>query len=64
VQPDFLVTDDIAAGRLEAVMTAWSMPPIALNIVTPPGGHRPARVTAVIEFLARGLAGAAKSGTE
>ena len=60
VQPEFLAADDIAAGRLEAVMTDWSMPPIALNVVTtPPGGHRPARVAAVIEFLVRHLSAAA-----
>jgi DNA-binding transcriptional LysR family regulator len=58
VQPEFLVWDDLAAGRLEAVMADWSMPPIALNIVTPPGGLRPARVAAVIEFLARRLGAA------
>lgn len=58
IQPEFLVADDLAAGRLEAVMTDWSLPPIGLNLVTPPGGHRPARVTAVIEFLARRLSGA------
>ena len=58
VQPEFLVAEDVAVGRLEAVMTDWSMPPIALNIVTPPGSHRPARVAAVIEFLARCLSGA------
>jgi DNA-binding transcriptional LysR family regulator len=59
VQPEFLVADDVAAGRLEAVMTGWSMPPITLNIVTPPGGPRPARVAAVIEFLARRVSRAA-----
>jgi DNA-binding transcriptional LysR family regulator len=58
VQPEFLVWEDLAAGRLQAVMTDWSMPPIALNIVTPPSSHRPARVDAVIEFLARRLSGA------
>ena len=58
VQPEFLVSEDLAAGRLEAVMPDWSMPPIALNIVTPPGGPRPARVAAVIEFLAGRLAAA------
>jgi DNA-binding transcriptional LysR family regulator len=58
VQPEFLVWDDVEAGRLEAVMTDWSMPPIALNIVTPPGGLRPARVAAVIDFLARRLSAA------
>ena len=55
VQPEFLVWEDLAVGRLEVAMAEWSMPPIALNIVTPPGGLRPARVTAVIEFLASRL---------
>jgi DNA-binding transcriptional LysR family regulator len=55
VQPEFLVLKDVTAGRLEAVLPEWSMPPIALNIVTPPGSLRPARVSAVIEFLARRL---------
>ena len=58
VQPEFLVWEDLTAGRLESAMAEWSMPPIALNIVTPPGGHRPARVTAVIEFLADRLSAA------
>jgi DNA-binding transcriptional LysR family regulator len=55
IQPDFITWGDLAAGRLEAVMTAWSLPPIALNIVTPPGGLRPPRVTALIDFLAQRL---------
>jgi DNA-binding transcriptional LysR family regulator len=58
VQPEFLVWGDLTAGRLEAVMPDWSMPPIALNIVTPPGGLRPARIVAVIEFLTRRLSAA------
>ena len=58
VQPEFLVWEDLAAGRLEVAMADWSMPPIALNIVTPPGGHRPARVAAAIEFLAGRLSAA------
>ncbi|SED84858.1 transcriptional regulator, LysR family [Rhizobiales bacterium GAS191] len=64
VQPEFLVYDDLAAGRLEAVMTDWAPPMIALNIVTPPGGLRPARVTRLIEHLARRLSDApwAKEG--
>jgi DNA-binding transcriptional LysR family regulator len=56
VQPEFLVWDALASGRLEAVMPDWSPPPIALNIVTPPGRLRPARVRAVIAFLAARLA--------
>lgn len=59
VQPEFLVWEDLAAGRLEVVMADWSMPAIALNIVMPPGVHRPARVSVVIDFLALRLSGAA-----
>ena len=55
VQPEFMAWSDLAAGRLEALMIDWSLPPIALNIVTPPGRLRPARVSAVIDFLAQRL---------
>ncbi len=55
VQPEFLVSEDLKAGLLEVVMPDWSVPPISLNLVTPPGRHRPARVAAVIEFLAQRL---------
>lgn len=49
--PDFIVDAEIAAGRLEAVLTEWSAPPIALHLVTPPSPLRPARVELMIEFL-------------
>lgn len=58
VQPEFLVWEDLATGRLEAVMEDWSMPPITLNMITPPGGHRPARVSAVMGLLADRLSAA------
>lgn len=53
VQPDFITWKDVMDGRLEPVMTDWSLPPIALHLVTPGGGPRPARVTALLEFLTR-----------
>jgi DNA-binding transcriptional LysR family regulator len=59
LQPEFLVWRDLREGRLEAVMTDWSAPPIALNIVTPPGGPRPSRITVLIEFLVRRFSGRA-----
>ena len=58
VQPDFLVWDDLQTGRLVRVLPDWSPPPIALNLVTPPGKLRPPRVTAVIGFLERALTAA------
>jgi DNA-binding transcriptional LysR family regulator len=53
IQPEFVVWRDLKAGRLEAVMSEWSAPAIALNIVLPPGGPRPSKVTALVEFLVR-----------
>ena len=51
VQPVFLVRDALAEGRLVAVLDNWSLPDIALHLVMPPGGPRPARVEALAEFL-------------
>lgn len=58
IQPEFAVWQDIAAGRLQAAMPDWSLPPIALHVVTPPGGPRPARVAATFGFLVDRLGGA------
>jgi DNA-binding transcriptional LysR family regulator len=55
VQPDFVVGDAMAEGRLELVMPDWTPPPIALHLVMPPGGPRPARVEAFAAFLAERL---------
>lgn len=51
VQPEFLVWRDVAAGLLEETMPGWAMADTPLNLVMPPGGLRPKRVTAVVEFL-------------
>jgi len=53
--PEFLVSADLAAGRLEAILLDWTPPPSALHLMTPPGTLRPARVEALIEFLAERL---------
>lgn len=55
IQPEFLVSGNLRTGRLQVVLAEWSMAPIALNIVTPPNVQRPARVEAVIDFLAERL---------
>jgi len=51
VQPDFVVGDAVIDGRLEVVMPDWAPPPIALHLIMPPGGPRPARVEALAGFL-------------
>lgn len=52
-QPDFIAWKDVADGRLETVMTDWRLPPIALHLVAPSSGPRPARVTALMDYLAK-----------
>ena len=51
ILPEFIVAEDLADGRVEAILTDWSMPPIALHLVTPPSPLRPARVEALLAFL-------------
>lgn len=53
--PDFLVSEHIAAGRLETVLDDWSGWATGLHLLTPPGTLRPARVEALIEFLSERL---------
>ena len=53
VQPDFIYWRDVAEGRLETIMTDWALPPISVHLVAPGGGPRPARVTALMDYLAK-----------
>ena len=53
VQPEFVVWRHLRDGSLEAVMTEWSAPPIAVNIVAPPGGPRASRAPHSSIFLVR-----------
>jgi DNA-binding transcriptional LysR family regulator len=55
VLPEFMLRDDLAAGRLEVLMPGWSLPLVALNVLTPPGTTRAARVSVVIDYLATRL---------
>ena len=52
ILPDFIVDTEIAAGRLVQILGDWSTPQVALHLMTPPSRLRPARVEAVIAFLA------------
>ena len=58
LQPEFLVWEDLQSGALETVLDDWQVPPIALHIDTPPGRRRPARVQALIDYLADRIAAA------
>ncbi|MFS0736541.1 LysR family transcriptional regulator [Sphingomonas sp. 1P06PA] len=54
--PQFIVAADLATGALVRVLPDWAPPATALNLVTPPGGPRPARVRAVIDHLVEAFA--------
>lgn len=49
--PDFIVGEDVARGTLEVILSDWSVPAIALHLMTPPSNLRPARVETLIAFL-------------
>ncbi|PIC00213.1 LysR family transcriptional regulator [Caulobacter sp. X] len=53
--PDFIVGPAVANGRLEEVLPEWQGAPIALHLVMPPGGPRPARVEVLAAYLAKAL---------
>ncbi|MET0366980.1 MAG: LysR substrate-binding domain-containing protein, partial [Methylobacterium sp.] len=56
--PGVMIHEEQAAPRVERVLPDWSAPPISLHLVTPPGEPRPARVVALIDYLARALVAA------
>ena len=56
VLPEFIVGAELADGRLEAILTDWTMPLAGLHLVTPPGGPRPVRVEVLTAFLVDRLA--------
>lgn len=57
VLPDFIVGPALEDGRLEETLGDWTAAPIALHLVMPPGGPRPARVDALANYLGKVLAG-------
>ncbi|NLS00704.1 LysR family transcriptional regulator [Rhizobium sp. P38BS-XIX] len=51
VFPDYMVADDIAAGRLLRLLPEWTLPAGGIHAVLPIGRFRPAKVKRFIEML-------------
>jgi DNA-binding transcriptional LysR family regulator len=52
VLPTFVVGEDLAAGRLAAVLTEYALPEFGIFAVYPSRKHLPAKVKAFVDFLA------------
>ena len=51
VLPDFIADQELASGALVRILTDWSLPQSYLHLLSPPSRLRPARVTALADFL-------------
>lgn len=58
LQPEFIVWDALSCGELEEVLPQWHIAKINLNLVTPLGATRPARVTILMDYFAEKLSSA------
>lgn len=56
LQPDFIVTDDLAAGRLETILEDFEPQALGIYAVLSSNRYMPYRVRALIEFLSERLA--------
>jgi DNA-binding transcriptional LysR family regulator len=55
LMPEFLVREALVKKQVEVLLPDWSLPEGAVYWLTPPGGPKPARVTAMGDFLAKML---------
>lgn len=51
VQPAYILSDDIKAGRLVPVLTDWELPRLTMNLAFPSKTHMPARTRLFIDSL-------------
>jgi len=52
VQPLFIVSDDLQAGRLAPVLQDWSLPSLIINMAYQSRLHQPAKIRVFSDFMA------------
>lgn len=55
VQPDFIIADFLADGRVEAILKDFPIPELGIYAMLPSNRHVPHRVRVLMDFLAAGL---------
>ena len=55
--PDFLVCEDIRAGRLECALTDWEAGNLTLHLLSPPGRGKPKRLEVFADFMVKRFGG-------
>jgi DNA-binding transcriptional LysR family regulator len=51
IQPNYIIYDDVVAGRLIPVLNDWDLPRLTINMAYPTRKHLPAKVRVFIDFL-------------
>lgn len=51
IQPNYIIYDDVVAGRLVPVLDEWDLPRLSINIAYQTRKYLPAKVRAFIDFL-------------
>ena len=51
IQPNYIIYDDVVAGRLVPVLDEWDLPRLTINIAYQGRKHLPARVRVFVDFL-------------
>lgn len=59
LQPDFIVEDLLAAGRVEPILAAFPTPELGIYAILPSNRHVPHRVRVLMDFLAAGVGASA-----
>lgn len=64
LQPDFIIGDFLAAGRVEAILTDYPVAELGIYAMLPSNRHIPHRVRVLMDFLAAGLVSSSARKTD